>query len=107
MLFNSNYPSAAVDILHNVIVKKTVALVADNNIRFAKLFACFGGSLRHTARQNNNAVGMLFFKSADSLSCFAVAFGSNGAGIYNLNIGRLGMVGNYKPVAFKVLRHGL
>ena len=86
MLFNGKNPAASVDILHDEIVKAGVAFVADNYICFAEFFAVFGECLRHTARENNNAVGMKLFKLSDRLTGFSVAFGGDRAGVYDIDI---------------------
>ena len=74
MFINGNDSAAVIYILIDIVKEETVALVADNDISLIELAADFGECLRHTACQNNNAFGMKFLETANSLSCFSVAF---------------------------------
>ena len=107
MLFDFKDSRAVFDKVLEYIGKLFVVFIAEDNISLKKLLCLVGIRLRHTACENNNAVGILPFEASYGLTGFLVSGSSNRAGIYNNHIGFLFAVYDFISSFFQAFAYCL
>ena len=82
-------------------------LVAENDIALGQALHILGERLRHTAREDDDAVGILAAHAVEQLAVFRVADCRDGAAVDDGDVGAVPVIGGHIAVPDKILAHCL